>query len=413
MAFESVIKRARAYMSGPLKIVTGNPHLAVERAERRFGFELVRVDIDGALCVELLKKELEDPTVVAVYTQTLSYTDGITDPIPEIVQVLEAENKKRTATSTVPVTLINDSCLAFAVLVQNDGSHASGSMRALDLTENCITPTIVTLDAHKHLGTDKGVSTVVGTQGTLSNLKGHVVVGAQPTRAELVRAIADMMLVGRDEYYKKYHELSAAVERVAEAVETAGMTIVHKRNRVKGSTVIAVEDPSCKCMRLLKKNGHHLAKLTDLCRHDPSRCQTGWQVSFTPYALRQVREGASAVDVFVSDVLSAGQVLKCSKPSLLHKLIPASLLSGNPDVFVFHLLHTPGVGRWIGGLVLRRYFTAGLDSGIVRSLKRPVLKPMIDSAKQLLAAIVALVALAVVRRRFAVNKLRMPKAISS
>ena len=41
-------------------------------------------------------------------------------------------------------------------------------------------PTIVTLDAHKHLGTDKGVSSVVGTPGTLSHLRGHVKVGAQP-----------------------------------------------------------------------------------------------------------------------------------------------------------------------------------------------------------------------------------------
>jgi hypothetical protein len=59
-----------------------------------------------------------------------------------------------------PITLINDSCLAFSVLVHNDGGKAEGggngvSMRVLDLSEHYDTPIMVTLDAHKHLGTDK------------------------------------------------------------------------------------------------------------------------------------------------------------------------------------------------------------------------------------------------------------------
>lgn len=77
--------------------------------------------------------------------------------------------------------LINDCCLAFCVLVHNDGTAGRRSMRALDLTSAHVTPTIVTLDAHKHLGTDKGVSTVVGSSGTLSHLHGHV--RARPHRA--------------------------------------------------------------------------------------------------------------------------------------------------------------------------------------------------------------------------------------
>ena len=178
LAFESVCLHARATQApgsqAPrkvIKVLTGNPHLAVERAERRFGFKVVRVVKDGAICLEQLAKALGDPMVYAVYSQSLSYTDGISDNIPAIVRLMEEENQKRSKASAPLVTLINDSCLAFSVLVHHDGeAHSSGGeppscMRALDLTRGKITPTIVTLDAHKHLGTDKGVSSVVGTAG--------------------------------------------------------------------------------------------------------------------------------------------------------------------------------------------------------------------------------------------------------
>jgi hypothetical protein len=59
-------------------------------------------------------------------------------------------------------------------------------------------PQIMTLDAHKHLGADKGISMAMGTPGTLSHLNGRVKVGAQPTRGELARAMADMLLVGSE-----------------------------------------------------------------------------------------------------------------------------------------------------------------------------------------------------------------------
>jgi hypothetical protein len=59
----------------------------------------------------------------------------------------------------VPVTLINDCCLAFSVLLHNDGErYGPESMRVLDLTAGMLTPTIMTQDAHKHLGADKGIS---------------------------------------------------------------------------------------------------------------------------------------------------------------------------------------------------------------------------------------------------------------
>ncbi len=51
------------------QVITGNPHLAVERAERRFGFELVRVDDDGVIDLQSFKREIAHPSVVAVYAQ--------------------------------------------------------------------------------------------------------------------------------------------------------------------------------------------------------------------------------------------------------------------------------------------------------------------------------------------------------
>jgi len=390
-------------------VITGNPHLAVERAERRFGFQVTRVDVDGAICVESLAKELGDPAVVAVYTQSLSYTDGISDPLPQILQLVEAENQKRKGSL---ITLINDSCLAFSVLVLNDGANGSHSMRMLDLTEDCITPAIVTIDAHKHLGTDKGVSTVVGTKGTLSNLKGHVKVGAQPSKEELVRAIANMWFVGRDSYYQQYQDLSAAVERVVQVVESVGMSMVHSQNRIKGSTVIAVEDPSGASSRMLKKRGHCLGKLFGICRHDQRRCQTGWQVSFTLHALREVHAGKPALDVFIADVIDVSEKVKASsKLTLSRKLfkensLPAYLISGNIEPFLLQLLHEPGWGRTIASVIVRRYFTANLDSGVVRSLKRPVLNQVIITIKGLVGCITALLALFLLKRRSAASKLK-------
>ena len=111
----------------------------------------------------------------------MSYQDLVSSPLACNGQTdaLDAENVARRARGAPPVTLINDCCLAFSVLVHNP------SLRLLDLTASaaaCATPVIVTLDAHKHLGTDKGVSTVVGSPRTLSFLRGRVRCGAQPTK---------------------------------------------------------------------------------------------------------------------------------------------------------------------------------------------------------------------------------------
>jgi hypothetical protein len=115
-----------------------------------------------------------------------------------------------------PITLINDSCLAFSVLVHNDGGKAEGggngvSMRVLDLSEHYDTPIMVTLDAHKHLGTDKGISTVTGTPGTLAALDDHIKVGSGPRHEDLVRGLASMRLVGEHAYLEKYRALGTSI----------------------------------------------------------------------------------------------------------------------------------------------------------------------------------------------------------
>ena len=90
---------------------------------------------------------------------------------------------------------------------------------------------LVTLDAHKHLGTDKGVSTVIGTRGTLERLRGKIKVGSQPTKAVLVRALADLCLVGVHGYNALYLNLALRLEKLEAVVLEAGLTIVHAHNR--------------------------------------------------------------------------------------------------------------------------------------------------------------------------------------
>ena len=69
IAFETAL----GYMgkvSSP-RVITGNPHLLVERAERRFGFEVVRIPDGGAMSLKRLREEITDESVVAVYVLLL------------------------------------------------------------------------------------------------------------------------------------------------------------------------------------------------------------------------------------------------------------------------------------------------------------------------------------------------------
>jgi hypothetical protein len=376
-AFESVLARAKAGGVSPIKLVTGNPHLAVERAQRRFLFDVIRVHTDGIICLEGLKREIADPCVVMAYLQTLSITDGITDPLPAAIAIIEEENVRRQAAGQVPVTLINDSCLAFSVLLHNDGDrYGPESMRVLDLTKGLITPTIMTQDAHKHLGADKGISMAMGTPGTLSRLTGLVKVGAQPTRGELTRAMADMLLVGMEGYHEKYNRLSAAVDDATEKIAAAGMTIVHSHNRVRGSTAFSVEDPSAEVSRKLKKKGHGPSPVFRLHPEDPSRCQTAFLMSLTPHCLREITEGVPALDIFVADVVACHKEAKAN-PSTLASFfsedsLPAILLrGGNEENWGFANLHDPGAKREFLSVVFRRLYSAIMDSGVVCTNRQP------------------------------------------
>jgi hypothetical protein len=405
LAFESVIHKwksdTRVGKSERVKVLTGNPHLAVERAERRFLFDLERLVDDGALSVPLLKTHVKDLSVLAVYTQTLSYTDGITDPLEEIVQVIEEENQRRQEMGVALVTLINDCCLAFSVLVHNTNK------RVLDLTEGCITPVLLTLDAHKHLGTDKGMSSVIGTPGTLSHLDGTIKVGYQPSIPTLVRAIASMRLIGCDGYMEKYHTMGTVISQTVEHIEKAGMSVIHHQNRVAGSTVFSVEDPSGVMIKKLKKRGHAVATLFSVCPAHPERCQTGWQLSLTPHALRTVgKDGKMAVEVFREDAIASFRETKTNTvlQFLLgffgeNSFLPC-LAGGNIDPAVLPFLQEAGVGRNQMQTIVRRFFTIQLDCGTIRSNRRKnPLGETIFRLKRFLAFFVSICMLLWWRRR--------------
>jgi len=386
-AFETVLKRARDAGVSRVKCITGDPHLAVERAERRLLFEVIRVHEDGVLCLKGLKQHLQDLSVLAVYVQTLSITDGTTDPLSEVLEMLEDENRRRKGLAEkgsgvpyIPITMITDSCLAFSVLLHNDGErYGPENLRVLDLSQDCITPVIMSQDAHKHLGADKGISMAMGTPGTLSLLDGHVKVGSQPTRGELVRAMADMLLVGREGYHEKYNRLAAAVNTATEKLEEAGMHVMHGHYRVRGSTAFTVEDPSARLQRMLKRCGHGPSPAFRLNSPFPDRCQTGFLMSVTPHGIREIRPGEDALQIFTKDAIESYK--KLGRPSCLTKwcredsLMAIMLNGGLTDVWLFAQLREPGMRRDVMSVILRRLFTAIYDSGVVRSRKQkaPVL----------------------------------------
>jgi hypothetical protein len=132
---------------------------------------------------------------------------------------MENENKR---CAGLPVILINDVCLAFNVLIHNDAKEGRPNLRLLDLSENHITPTIVMNIAHKHLGTNKGLSTIAGTKGALSIFKECRRVGFQPPREDFVRALANLRFVGVEAYYGLYCNWSTAIERAVSKLESAG-----------------------------------------------------------------------------------------------------------------------------------------------------------------------------------------------
>ena len=383
VAFETVLRSLPEGFGRP-RVLTGNPHLAVERAERRFGFALTRLEDRGALSLQLLERELEARDVVAVYAQSLSYTDGISDDVPRVLDLLEAVNVERVKSGLIAVSLINDCCLAFSVLVRfaaslsRIASMASSltpsprrtqvhqpAYRLLDRTTRH-TPVLMTLDAHKHLGADKGLSTVVGTKGSLQALRGALRVGARPTRAALVRALANVASVTPQGYDTIYRNLASRVKVVEETCSSLNLDVVHACHRREGSTVLAVHDPACRTQKLLSKRNHKCTFLYNLHPLDQTKCQYGWCLSFTPHCLREL-DGATALDVFVRDL----KVCAAAAPSQASNSIVAVLSTGGaPEPWLFSFLWRPGIGRETGSLILRRLFTRLLDAGVGKPRSR-------------------------------------------
>ena len=114
--------------------------------------------------------------------------------------------------------------------------------------------------------------------------------------------MADMLLVGYEGYHEKYNRLAAAVDAATRKIEAAGMRVIHARHRARGSTAFSVEDPSARVTRMLKGCGHGPSPVFRMHPHAPERCQTGFLMSLTPHALREIKPGVSALDIFVADL---------------------------------------------------------------------------------------------------------------
>jgi len=94
--------------------------------------------------------------------------------------------------------------------------------------------------------------------------------------------MADMLLVGREGYHEKYNRLAAAVDDATKKMEDAGMKVMHKENRVRGSTAFTIEDPSARIQKMLKKCGHGPSPAFNLNSPFPDRVQSGFLMSMTP-----------------------------------------------------------------------------------------------------------------------------------
>jgi hypothetical protein len=227
----------------------------------------------------------------------------------------------------------------------------------------------------------------------------------QPGRNALLRAIACMRLMGRQAYIDAYGKLGDAVANVVRVVENAGMRLFHKSFRAGGSTVISVEDPSGLMSKKIGKRGHYVARVFGVAPEFPDRCQTGWQLSATPHALRWVAAGKQgeeggdvggrmALDIFLEDVVAAHkEVQKNAFMQKLWGLFPensffACLIGGNMDPYLLPLLQREGAGRAITQRVVRRFFTSSMDSGVVHTRRHR--SPIVAVAKRALMMIVAM-----------------------
>jgi hypothetical protein len=182
-----------------------------------------------------------------------------------------------------------------------------------------------------------------------------------------------MRLVGQHKYVELYLALNETATRAVHVLEAAGMTVLHTHYRAQGSTVIAVEDPSGAVCKKMKKKGHKLGLLFAVAPDEPARCQTGWQLSLTLHALRDIN-GRQALDIFLEDVVASFHEVQRSRSlALLWRLAPENtllpcLVSGNIDAYLLPLLNSgPGAGLNFIELLMKGFLTVQLDSGSVAS----------------------------------------------
>ena len=190
--------------------------------------------------------------------------------------------------------------------------------------------------------------------------------GARPTRAALVRALANVASVTPQGYDTIYRNLASRVKVVEETCSSLNLDVVHARHRKEGSTVLAVHDPACRTQKLLSKRNHKATFLYNLHPLDETKCQYGWCLSFTPHCLREL-DGATALDVFVRDLKVCAAA---APPQASNSIFRVLSTGGAPEPWLFSFLWAPGLGREAGSLILRRLFTRLLDAGVGKPSRR-------------------------------------------
>jgi hypothetical protein len=284
------------------------------------------------------------------------------------VEIIEKENKRRCSIAgTRPVVHINDCCLSLSVLLLNPKT-----MRVFELARD--TPTLLSLDAHKHMGAEKGISTVFGTPNTLTHvMEGKIRVGAEPSKGDVIRAILDLSCVSAKGYVKLYKHLQDVISKTTQTLEKAGLRQVRTAHRVYGSTVICFDDPSGAIGRKLKKRGFETSSIFNLydgSKQESSNLSSALQLSVTPRVLRRIPgSGKIALDLFIEEAIKVKNEVESNTSIRITRnlfgkdaLIP-NLLTDNVDVYLFSKISKGGVWKDIGCLLARRYSSVLMDSG--------------------------------------------------
>merc|ERR1712187_87165 len=137
-----------------------------------------------------------------------------------------------------------------------------------------------------------------------------------------------------------------------ERAEANGLRVLHREGRLYASSVMGVEDPGGAMIVQLKKKGYKLTQIYNFCPEFPSRCQSGWQLSMTPYHLRKLKtrkgETTSPLDQMMADLdivckkNRASSKVKWTLKILGPNSFLANLIFGNLDVIICTLLTRQG-----------------------------------------------------------------------